>query len=308
MPAEPSDPLAGSVQVTPTEPTPSFRIIGYVTDLGPLAGPEQVASLTHINYAFALPTREGHLHSVANAWKLDDYVEQAHANGAKVLISIGGWGWDAEFEALAAAEESRRAFVEDAMGIVDEFGLDGVDVDWEYPDPGPSSENFRALMNDLHAELEPRGELLTAAVAAVGSNADGIPDDVFPMVDFLNLMAYDGPGPEHSPLSYAEETLAYWTQRGLPPEQRVLGVPFYASPGDIPYRKLLAQDPAAADADRIEHLGTPVGYNGVPTMRAKTRLALEQASGMMVWTIPDDAPGEHSLLETIVNSSGGSRP
>jgi chitinase len=294
--------------VTPTDPGSPFRIVGYVQDLGPLAVPEQIADLTHVNYAFALPKRDGHLYSIANGWKLDDYVGQAHASGAKVLISIGGWGLDAEFESLAASERSRRAFVKDALAIVDEFGLDGVDIDWEYPDAGTSSARFSALMHELHAELEPRGQLLTAAVAAVGSNADGIPDDVFPLVDFLNLMAYDGPEPDHSPLAYAEETLAYWTKRGLPREQRVLGVPFYASPGDVPYGKLVERDEGAAQVDRVEYFGTPVGYNGMPTMRAKTQLALEEASGMMIWTIAHDSPGEHSLLRTIVASSGGSRP
>jgi chitinase len=42
-----------------------------------------------------------------NAWKLKDLVAQAHAKDVKVLISVGGWGWNAQFEQVAASEEAR---------------------------------------------------------------------------------------------------------------------------------------------------------------------------------------------------------
>jgi hypothetical protein len=39
--------------------------------------------------------------------------------------------------------------------------------------------------------MRQRDKLLTAAVAALGYNADGITNPVFDEVDFLNLMVYD---------------------------------------------------------------------------------------------------------------------
>ena len=52
----------------------------------------------------------------------------------RVLISVGGWGWDEEFETIAADPSLRRVFVQDLKSFVDEYQLDGADVDWEYVD------------------------------------------------------------------------------------------------------------------------------------------------------------------------------
>ena len=277
---------------------PGFRIVGYVTDKGVTATEEQIRSVTHLNYAFALPQGDGSLLDIANPWKLEAYVEIAHANDVKVLISIGGWGWDAEFERLAASPTSRATFVREVVALVEDFGLDGADVDWEYPDAGPSSAAYTALMTELRAAL-PAGMLLTAAVAAVSPGADGVAADVFEQVDFLNLMAYDGSGPQHASMAYAQETLDYWAGRGLPAAQSVLGVPFYSRPTEVSYRALVSADPAAALGDEIDHGVALVNYNGPATIGRKTELAMERASGIMIWTITDDTSDETSLLHAI---------
>ena len=98
----------------------------------------------------------------------------------------------------------------------------------------PSADHFTALMQELRAQLA-SDRLLTAAVA-LGKNADGVKEAVFDLVDFFNIMAYDGPGQNHSSYEFAEEALNYWQQRGLPQNKTVLGVPFYSRPGEVPYR------------------------------------------------------------------------
>jgi chitinase len=279
-------------------PDPPFRVIGYVTDTGLQISDEQLEQLTHVNYAFALPESDGSLTEIANPWKLQDYVERAHARGVAVLISIGGWGPDPEFEALAADPASRARFVEAVRAMVEEYGLDGADIDWEYPDPGASADAFVALMAELRAAL-PEDRLLTAAVAAVGPSADGVRPDVFDSVDFLNVMAYDGGGSAHSPMEYAQAALDYWAELGLPAEQTVLGVPFYSRPAEVAYRELVEADPAAAEVDEFDWHGSPQTYNGTATMRAKTDLAMQRASGIMIWTVAHDTTDDTSLLRTI---------
>jgi GH18 family chitinase len=116
-------------------------------------------------------------------------------------------------------------------------------------------------------------------------------------MDFVNLMAYDGDG--HGSMTQAEQSLDYWTARGLPAAKMVLGVPFYSRPSEISYSKIVEQDPAAAQADSIDYFGTENVYNGIPTMQAKTRLAMQRASGVMFWTLDHDAQGELSLLTAI---------
>ena len=43
-----------------------------------------------------------------------------------------------------------------------------------------------------------------------------------------------------------ETGLAYWQNRGLPPEKTVMGVPFYARPSEALYRQIVAANPEAA--------------------------------------------------------------
>jgi chitinase len=277
-------------------PKPVFRVIGYTTDANI---PELIPydKLTHINYAFLIPNDDGTLAGFANAWKLDKIVELAHKNNCKVLISVGGWGWDREFETLAANAETRTLFVDALAGFAADHNLDGVDMDWEFPDPGDSAQNFLAIMTELRAAI-PKDKLLSAAVVAYGdTNGLGIPEEAFALMDFVNIMAYDGP--DHGSMSQAENALDYWLGRGLPPEKAVLGVPFYEHPNYTPYRKLVEANPEAANTDTTDYYGANVTYNGIPTIQAKTRLAQERASGIMFWTLESDAQGELSLIGAI---------
>jgi GH18 family chitinase len=100
-------------------------------------------------------------------------------------------------------------------------------------------------------------------------------------------------------MSYAEATLTYWADRGLPAAQGVLGVPFYSRPHEVSYRDLVQADPAAAEADEVEYYTGMVNYNGPATIGLKTELAMERASGIMIWTVTDDTTDETSLLRAI---------
>jgi len=84
-------------------------------------------------------------------------------------------------------------------------------------------------------------------------------------------------------------------------------VPFYARPNDIPYRRIVQDAPAAAQVDFYDFDGVLVNYNGIPTIQTKTRLAMQCGSGIMFWTLEDDASGDLSLLNAIhaVVLSGG---
>lgn len=290
---------------TPTAPT-EFRIVGYVTDGETVISQIQFDKLTHINYAFVLPNEDGTFETIANPWKLEEVVKQAHRRGVKVLISVGGWGFDPEFEQLAAAPETRARLVEGLMAFVEQYDLDGVDIDWEYPGPEPeSAANFVQLMAELDARLQPQGKLLTAAVVAVGATGEGVRADVFERVDFLNLMAYDGSEGHHSSYEYAETALNYWSARGLPREKMVLGVPFYSRPTLVTYRKIIQADPQAAQADEWTYHGSTVYYNGLATMQRKTELAMQRASGIMIWTLAYDTSDDTSLLNAIHQTAHG---
>jgi GH18 family chitinase len=289
--------------VTPTPIPQVFRIVAYATD----AIVESVIpynKLTHINYAFLIPNADGTFVPLLNDYKLRQIVGHAHQNNVKVLISVGGWGWDQQFETVAADPSLRSAFIQNLRVVIDNFQFDGADIDWEYPDAGQSAQNYLALIQELRKAL-PDKELTTAVVVS-GDNAMGILPETFASFDFVNVMAYDGP--DHGTMEQFQSALAFWSERGLPKEKLVLGVPFYShvkdsiAPG-ISYAKLVQADPAAAQVDEFNYYSTPQIYNGIPTIEAKTKLAMQQASGIMFWNLDDDTFGELSLVNAIYQTA-----
>jgi hypothetical protein len=115
-------------------------------------------------------------------------------------------------------------------------------------------------------------------------------------VDFLNIMIYDMGNP-HSPYSAAVNAIPIWCeQKGLAKEKFMLGVPFYSNNPDVlTYAQIVAQNPDAATQDNVGGYD----YNGLPTITQKTNLALEQAGGIMIWEIGQDAGGSALLLSAI---------
>jgi chitinase len=288
----------------PTSSTQPFRVIAYATDAIVL---EIIPfkQLTHINFAFLIPNADGTFVPFNNAWKVKELVKRSHAHGVQVLISIGGWGWDSQFEEMAASPEKRTVFIREALKVVDEYGFDGLDIDWEYPDPGQSAQNYLALITELRAVLP--GKLLTTAVISSGNETGlGVPAETFALFDFVNVMTYDEPG--HATLEQFQTGLDYWLGRGVPPEKLVMGLPFYSRPGEIPFRKLVQNDPAAAQTDVFEYNGSQERYNGLPSVRKKTLLALEKASGVMFWTLEHDTTGDASLLNAINQTIANYKP
>ncbi len=281
----------------PTEtPAPKpFHVVAYATD-GIIESLIPYDKLTHINYSFLTPKDDGTFNRISNGWKLKLIAENARKQDVKVLISVGGWGWDQQFETVASDPSLRSAFVRNLKAFVDEYRLDGADIDWEYPVEGQSSLNFLALMRELRAAMPDK--LLTAAVVAYGDDAGlGIPQESFAVMDFVVVMAYAGK--DHGTQEQFDKGLAYWTARGLPKDKLVIGLPFYSEPGGISFAKLVEEDPSAAQVDSFEYLGASETYNGIPTIRYKTKFALENAGGVAFWALDHDTQGELSLVNAI---------
>ena len=286
-----------SVAVAPTARTQPFKVVSYVTPAANIAAID-FSLLTHINYSFLIPRANGTTRPFGAPNHLRAVVAQAKKHDVKVLIAVGGWGWDKEFETLAADSAIREKLAKRVAEFCATYQLDGIDIDWEYPNAGASAAHFAALAIAFRSAL-PAGALVTAAVLADATDADGISTDAVGHLDFINLMAYDGPRTDHSSYSMAERSIATWLARGIHPDKLVLGVPFYARPGGAIYRTLLANDPATASGDRILFKGVEQNYNGPATIRRKTELALQLAGGIMIWELSQDARGSDSLLRVI---------
>jgi len=287
-----------------------FKSVGYMPSWSGNVNSIQYSKLTHINYSFALPNSNGTLQAIPDTAKLSSLVTLGHNNGVKVLLAIGGWndGNDSAFEALAGNATSRTTFVNSVVNVVTQYNLDGVDIDWEYPDPGTSGNNYTLLMQQLSTAMHTRAKLLTAAVVSSGGTAEGVQTAVFGYVDFLNIMAYDG-GTPHANYSWSIAAANYWKGRGLPAAKTVLGVPFYSRPTYYTYAQIVAMNAANANVDCVTVSGVQQCYNGLPTIRSKTQWAKANAGGIMNWELSQDTTGATSLVSAIYDvAMGGTTP
>ena len=199
-------------------------------------------TMTHINYAF------GHVSDTFDGLRIDNpdrlrmIVGLKRQNPSlKVMLSIGGWG-SGRFSEMAASEKNRSSFVADCVCAVRDFGLDGIDIDWEYPtqsSAGISSspddtENFTLLMRDIRKQIGKK-KLLTCATIADGLYINF--HDCNKYIDFVNIMAYDVANPPkhhttlfRSPLSgriTVSEAVEAHIRNGVPANKLTLGMPLY---------------------------------------------------------------------------------
>jgi GH18 family chitinase len=282
-----------------SRPASGFRIIGYEesytgNDLDRI----QFDKLTHINYAFGLPNRDGSLEPVPNEAKLDALVQRAHLAGITVSLSIGGWnnGDDTAITAVAASPMARGRFADALFDYADEHDLDGIDIDWEYP-ASDEAANFTALMAELSTRFRPANKLVTIAAGGGAWIASGITQPSYQYLDYIMIMSYDDSGStNHSSYDYATSGLDLFLEtKGVPKSKVVLGVPLYSHPSYRSYAAIVAGNPAAAQVDEF---GGQY-YNGIPTIRAKTQLAMERGSGIMLWELSQDTNDSLSLLNAI---------
>ena len=272
--------------------------------------------VTHANYAFAIPTREGHVLPLENPKLARDVIAKAHAAGAKVCLSLGGWSYqdiplEETFYIGTNTPEKIHTLAHELMAMAEEFDFDGVDIDWEYPRThGSSKEQYEAFISLLHQLCDQKGMLLTAAVFAgvdsrnetIPSACDAIDRPAFDKLDWMNLMTYDCDGPKHSTYEFAENSIRYWVEaRGFEPEKLTLGLPFYGRPAPGAYRILLEADPDAYEKDMVMLNGKEVWYNGRDTLRRKVALAKQYGfGGVMVWEISEDTTDpDRSLLKVL---------
>jgi GH18 family chitinase len=218
-----------------------------------------------------------------------------------VGVAIGGWnnGNTTDWESMARRPKTRQKFVKNVVEFCEFNKLDAVDIDWEYPNAA-SSADYALMMKELGDALHKTGRILSTAV--VGKNEEFIAyikPEVFASIDYLNIMAYDfnwgKPGLSHSTFGAADTALSLWLAHGCPKEKAVLGVPFYGRNPEILYRELVLKDKLAHTKDESGGFF----YNGIPTIRKKTELALQKAGGIMIWEVTQDTYDSTSLLSAI---------
>lgn len=160
------------------------------------------------------------------------FVEEMHKAGVKVVPFLSNH-WNRDKGVLALI--NREALVEQLVQVINEYQLDGINIDLEnltFAERNAYVDFIRLLRENLAEEIE-----VSVAVAAnpYGSIRDwqGSYDyqGLAYYADYLMLMTYDesyygsSPGPVAS-IGFVEKSIQFALSE-VPPEKLVLGIPFY---------------------------------------------------------------------------------
>ena len=183
----------------------------------------------------------------------------------RVFLSIGGWSFNDPptqhiFSNLVGSGENRFKFVVHSLLVMEAYGFDGIDIDWEYPgayDRGGSpadKENYVTLMSELKAAFRSKGYGLsfTAPSSYWYLQHFDLPG-LLQHADWVNVMTYDlhgvwdGKDPyigaivqAHTNLTEIKQTMQLFANVKIDPSQIVMGIGFYG-------RSFQLSDPSCSD-------------------------------------------------------------
>ncbi|BGP39805.1 Chitinase 4 [Rhodotorula kratochvilovae] len=265
-------------------PRPQGKVsVGYFVNWGIYARgfkPENIPvdDLTHLLYSFAEVKEDGEV-KLTDAWSDEQihygndswndpggpnlygnlkqlYLLKQRNRHLKVLLSIGGWTYSehGRFARPISTSAGRARFVDTAVKLVEDYGLDGLDVDFEYPQNDQEAQDYVALLKGLREGLEalqhklgmttPHGFELTIAAPCGPSNFEKLRVRAMDQyLSFWNLMAYDYAGSWDSKANHqanifgatpdalsTDRAIRFFTdptKGGVRPEKLVLGIPLY---------------------------------------------------------------------------------
>ncbi|KAF8900154.1 glycoside hydrolase family 18 protein [Gymnopilus junonius] len=177
--------------------------------------------------------------------------------GTKIVLSVGGWSGSHWYSQAMSTERNRSKLVKILAETVESYSLDGIDIDWEYPnapgagnphssaDAGNLLDFFKMLRNTLGSS-----KIISAAVTHLpwlGENGQPLNNvaEYAKYMTYVNVMNYDvfgpsaHPGPNapldagnlcgssSQPQETAQAALAQWKSAGMPASKILLGLPLY---------------------------------------------------------------------------------
>lgn len=314
----------------PKDTSPKIAI-AYVEDFR--KGTPDPHMFTHLIYSFLRinDTFDGIV--VRYPEKLQSLVDLKKKNPElKVMVSIGG-DKAGGFSEMAANKKKRKAFANAVKHLVDSLGLDGVDLDWEFPtvsvggtSASPDDEkNYVLLAKDLRKALGKKAWL------SYYSNHGGKWIDhkrMLPYVSYVHVSGYnlaipkEGERALHQSPLYASDKTGGWSVKksierhmdlGVPKEKIMMGIPFFGR-GKSPFPSYTespkydqysdgckivwdkdSQAPYYADEDG----NLVMGFDDEQSISAKFDfIRANGLPGVFVWNYDADYP-DHRLGKTI---------
>ncbi len=293
----------GELLVYPYE----YRVVPYYRDTRllewapDLLTEEDFKYLTDIIYFRLEPDNAGNLKNADSAGFIKGIDKLKKLRGDEpVAIILGIAGNDPGFTATAGNPNARRNFARQIAAFMEKHDINGVDIDWEYPDNADQWVNFALMINDIREEVGACGRSISAAVNMSYMSPTRLATD---MVDFVNVMCYDRPQ-EHSTMAHHKEE----TERSLkmmPRQKVIMGLPFYSN--DIAgtrdwdaaagYDGIIKENPRLGPGDNYAQVkGKRQYFNGVRLITEKCRHSKsKKIGGVMIWAYDCDIPMKERL-------------
>lgn len=222
----------------------------------------------------------------------------------------------------SAMGEHASVLTQNLLKLIDDYGLDGVSFDYEYPEKSKDFNVFSDYIKQLDAAL-PSGKLLTAAISDWCIRTFGYSAKDLEVLDSIEMMAYDmfdERGNHSTFYDSCYSILKSLEKKGVDMSKINLGLPFYSRPinrdsfwgnyYDVaetlsPYENTVVE--AYTDLDGVPHPELENYYNGRQMIYDKTRYAIDSGvGGVMIWHFGCDSQDpELSLLNQIAAAIKG---
>jgi len=214
-----------------------------------LVGDDFFTTLDIINCAFITADGNGNLSGTSVLANINTYImPKAKENGNWVIFSIAP---SSEWSSIAGSPTKVNQFADNIVSMINQYGFDGVDIDWETPTESETTK-FTQMMQVIYTKVKANNpnHLVTAAVAGgmwQPPRYDLVNSHQY--LDYINMMTYGmvtNNGYYQNALSksttYAnptnlagktltscsiDESVAIYNTYGIPNSKIIVGVAFY---------------------------------------------------------------------------------
>jgi hypothetical protein len=238
---------------------------------------------------------------------IDKVVSLCKAKKVKTHLCVGGGDYALPFSQLVDNGKS-VIFAKQLKAFCLDKGLNGVDIDWEFPKSG-DVDKVGILFKALYDELNPSGISLSGAFASsIKWQKPSIESAVnnAHMLDMINVMGY-----RHDMTNLLEVKSVYVDTYGVDRSKLIAGIPFYTfGDGEAkgkPYFWLMNKInvegvTVTPSMNQITIDGITYKYNGVDRIKEKVKYGMNNLGGVMIWELGHDvAPSEELSLLKAVN-------
>lgn len=250
----------------------------------------------------------------------------------KVILGIGGYKKEG-FSEMCGDRSKRKKFIAQCKKIINDYNLDGIDLDWEFPGTtagghtsSPNdSKNYGTLVKELRKSLGRE-----QWISFYSNNSGGWIDFklMLPYVNYVNVSGYNlstpHPGKKlyhQSPLFSSDrcgnwcisKSIARHIEFGVPRQKILLGIPFFGR-GETPFPNYVE----ARSIDNHAYKGTLIwdekaqaplyvnednqlilGFDNEKSIELKCKFIRETGlAGGFVWNYDADYE-DHRLAKTL---------